>query len=240
MAARKNRANTYEAMISAPKRPHQLPLDLAHRAASSRDDIVPSVSIAPALHLIDNYPDWPSAVVVLVGPAGSGKTHLSRAWQDMTAAVSPQPGHLAAAALDLAERGPVLIDDADATPIDETGLFHLINAVRSSGTHLLMTANTSPASWPITLPDLASRLKAAAVVEVGAPDDMLLEGVLTKLFADRQVEVDPSVVQYLVKRMERSLESAGRLVAELDRLALARKSRITRALAAEAVGDRRD
>ncbi|MHB2265694.1 DnaA regulatory inactivator HdaA [Aliihoeflea sp. PC F10.4] len=217
------------------KSPQQLPFDLAHRAATSRDDIVPSVSIAPALHLIDHYPDWPAAVVVLVGPAGSGKTHLAHAWQDMTGAVSPRPGHLAAAALDLAEGGPVLIDDVDVGTIDETGLFHLINAVRSSGTHLLMTASTAPASWPITLPDLASRLKAASVVEIGAPDDMLLEGVLTKLFADRQVEVEPSVVQYVVKRMERSLEAAGLLVAELDRLALARKSRITRALAAEVV-----
>ncbi len=224
--------------MSAPKRPQQLPLDLAHRAASSRDDIVPSASIAPALHLIDHYPDWPAPVVVLVGPAGSGKTHLARVWQDMSAAVSPRPGHLAAAALDLAEHGPVVIDDADALPIDEAGLFHLINAVRSSGTHLLLTASTSPAAWPITLPDLASRLKAAAIVEIGAPDDMLLEGVLTKLFADRQVDVEPSVVQYVVKRMERSLEAAGKLVAELDRLALARKSRITRALAAEVVDDR--
>ncbi|MCO6392738.1 hypothetical protein GTW25_17070 [Aliihoeflea aestuarii] len=224
--------------MSAPKRPQQLPLDLAHRAASSRDDIVPSASIAPALHLIDHYPDWPAPVVVLVGPAGSGKTHLARVWQDMSAAVSPRPGHLAAAALDLAEHGPVVIDDADALPIDEAGLFHLINAVRSSGTHLLLTASTSPAAWPITLLDLASRLKAAAIVEIGAPDDMLLEGVLTKLFADRQVDVEPSVVQYVVKRMERSLEAAGKLVAELDRLALARKSRITRALAAEVVDDR--
>lgn len=220
------------------KRPQQLPLDLAHRAATSRDDIVPSLSIAPALHLIDHYPEWPAAIVVLVGPAGSGKTHLSRAWQDMAGAVLPRPGTIAGSALDLAERGPVLIDDADAMPIDETGLFHLINAVRASGTHLLMTASVRPASWPITLPDLASRLKAAAIVEIGAPDDMLLEGVLTKLFADRQVDVEPSVVQYVVKRMERSLEAAGALVAELDRLALARKSRITRALAADVVGDR--
>ncbi len=79
------------------------------------------------------------------------------------------------------------------------------------------------------------RLKAAATVEIHEPDDMLLAGVITKLFADRQVEVEPHVVQYLVRRIERSLATAMRVVERLDRAALEQKSRITRALAAEAV-----
>jgi chromosomal replication initiation ATPase DnaA len=67
---------------------------------------------------------------------------------------------------------------------------------------------------------------------------MLLAGVLTKLFADRQVDVDPAVIQYVVKRMERSFESANAVVERLDAAALARKSRITRALAAELLEER--
>ena len=87
----------------------------------------------------------------------------------------------------------------------------------------------------LKLPDLSSRLKAAATVEIGEPDDQLLAGVITKLFADRQVEVEPHVVQYLVRRIERSLSTAIRIVERLDRTALEQKSRITRALAVEAV-----
>lgn len=85
----------------------------------------------------------------------------------------------------------------------------------------------------MTLPDLASRLKAAATVEIDEPDDLLLAGVITKLFADRQIEVDPAVVQYLVRRIERSLSTAIGVVDRLDRAALEQKTRITRALAAD-------
>ena len=131
---------------------------------------------------------------------------------------------------------PALIDNADTASLDENGLFHLINEVRAAGSHLLLTARRFPSAWNVSLPDLASRLKAAATVEIHEPDDPLLTGVVTKLFSDRQVEVEPHVVQYLVRRIERSLATAMRVVERLDRVALEQQSRITRALAAEAIG----
>ena len=130
---------------------------------------------------------------------------------------------------------PVLVDDIDTGTLDQEGLFHLINAVRGGGSQLLLTARRFPAAWGATLPDLVSRLKAAATVEIHEPDDVLLAGVITKLFADRQVEVEPHVVQYLVRRIERSLATAMRVVERLDRLALEEKARITRSMAADAV-----
>lgn len=216
-------------------RPRQLPLDLAHAEGRSRDDLVVSVANADAVSLIDRWPDWPSPVVVLAGPAGSGKSHLGAIWCEATGArLLPSP-HFGPEAIDAALAGPVFIDDADAGKLDENGLFHVINAVRAAGNHLLLTSRRFPAAWGVRLPDLASRLKAAATVEIREPDDVLLAGVITKLFADRQVEVEPHVVQYLVRRIERSLSTAIRVVDRLDRAALEQKTRITRALAAETV-----
>lgn len=213
----------------------QLPLDLAHDEAKSRDDLVVGPSNAQAVALVDNWPDWPAPIAVLAGPAGSGKSHLAEVWREASNAAALAPGRLGPEAAEAAARGPVLIDDVDAGPIDETGLFHLINAVRQADTSLLMTARRFPAAWGVTLPDLASRLKAAATVEIHEPDDFLLAAVTTKLFADRQIEVEPHVVQFLVRRIERSLSSAIEAVARLDRAALERKTRITRALAAQVV-----
>eukprot|EP01034_Spumella_vulgaris_P008352 gene8352-10629_t len=96
-----------------------------------------------------------------------------------------------------------------------------------------MTSRLWPMSWPVALPDLRSRLKAATVVEIGEPDDELLTQVLIKLFADRQLLIDERLVGYIVQRMERSLEAAQTIVERIDRLALARGVRLTRSLAAE-------
>jgi chromosomal replication initiation ATPase DnaA len=213
--------------------PRQLPLDLSHQVGRSRDDLVVSAANADAAALIDRWPDWPSPVVVLAGPPGAGKTHLAEIWRAQAGADSVPAGRLGADAVAAASLRPVLVEDADAGRLDENGLFHLINAVRAAGTGLLLTARRFPAAWGVRLPDLASRLKAAATVEIHEPDDLLLAGVITKLFADRQVEVEPHVVQFLVRRIERSLATAIRVVDRLDRAALEQKSRITRTLAAQ-------
>src|SRR5690606_27113446 len=152
--------------------------------------------------LVDNWPDWPSPVVVLAGPTGSGKTHLAAIWRERADALQIDARRIGDSAA-LAGFRPVLIDDVDAAAIDQAALFHLINAVRGAGSHLLLTARRFPGAWSVTLPDLASRLKAAATVEIHEPDDLLLAGVITKLFADRQIEVEPHVVQYLARRIER-------------------------------------
>jgi chromosomal replication initiation ATPase DnaA len=171
---------------------------------------------------------------VLAGPAGSGKSHLASIWAANANAVFTEPSEITDRLADAGLAYPVVIDDADVE-LDENGLFHLINAARAAGTHVLLTSRLFPLAWGVRLPDLASRLKAAATVEILEPDDLLLAAVITKLFADRQVEVEPHVVQFLVRRIERSLSTAIDVVDRLDRIALEQKTRITRAMAAETI-----
>lgn len=217
----------------------QLPLELRHDPATSRDDLLVAGPLAAAVELVDRWPEWPSPVVVLVGPAGSGKSHLAGIWSEKAEALSivPRSGD---GSPKLAETSAVLFEDADRTDFDDAQLFHVINSVRQHGSTLLMTARTWPGMWPATLPDLKSRLKATTVVEIGEPDEALLSQVIVKLFADRQLQVEPRLVDYIVQRMERSMQAAQQIVDRVDFLALARGSRITRSLVQEVLEDYHD
>jgi chromosomal replication initiation ATPase DnaA len=216
--------------------PRQLVLDLAHRQALGEEDFLVSSSNAAAVELIDRWPAWPHPVCVVLGPQGSGKSHLANVWRLRSSA-----GLLAASALDeravaaLPEGGALALEDLDREPIDERALFHLINRARESGLSVLLTSRTAPGDLEVAVPDLRSRLRALPVVEVHAPDEALLKAVLVKLFADRQLNVDPAVIEFVSVRMERSMAAAARVVGAVDRLALATHRKVTRPLAAEAL-----
>lgn len=223
---------------SSMNEPRQLPLDLAPNVALGRDDLVVAPSNATAVAIIERWPEWPSPVVILAGPAGAGKTHLASIWREKAHARQVPVQQLGEpSAREAASHHSILIDSIDSVPIDEVGLFHLINSVRQAGTSMLLVAQRFPAAWGVTLPDLQSRLKAASTVEINEPDDDLLAAVVLKLFSDRQVEVEPHIVQFLVRRMERSLSAANIVVSAIDRVALERKTRVTRSLVTEVMAD---
>jgi len=213
----------------------QLPLDLPHREALGREDFLIANANEAAVAFVDRWPHWPFHTAVLVGPAGAGKTHLAQVWCARSHARMAEAETLREEDVPLlAERKAVLLENIDRLPpTAEPALFHLINQIKEVGGHLLMTARVSPAHLDITLPDLQSRLRAALVAEIGAPDDMLLSAVLQKLFNDRQLMASEAVLTYLTAHMDRSVAAAQKLVAEIDRAALAGKRRITVPLVAE-------
>jgi chromosomal replication initiation ATPase DnaA len=108
---------------------------------------------------------------------------------------------------------------------------------REQGGWLLLTARSAPSGWPLKLADLASRLRAAPSVHLGPPDDLLLRAVLVKLFADRQLNVDVTVLDYVCRRIERSLAAVAEFVQRLDREALEEGRAISRNLAGKVLAD---
>ena len=214
----------------------QLAFDLPTPEAFRREDFFVSPANATALAALDGWRDWPGGKMLLVGPHGSGKTHLAHLWAAGAGAVLIPAADLAQADLPaLSAHGAVAVEDAEAVagqPQAEAAFFHLHNLVTQAG-NLLVTATRPPRDWGLTLPDLASRLQAAPLTRLDAPDDALLSAVLIKLFADRQIAVPPTLIPYLVLRMERSIGAARALVTALDARALAMGRPITRQLAAD-------
>lgn len=212
----------------------QLVLDLPIRSARGRADFFVSPANAAAVAATEAAL-WPNGRLVIVGPEGAGKSHLAHVWADragadIRSALAPGEGPSAV----------LVVEDLDAiagNPAVEEVLFHRLNAVTLGGGRVLMTARAAPAQMSFALPDLASRLTASGLARIDRPDDALLSAVLVKLFLDRQVQVAPEVVGYMVARMARSLAEAGRLVAALDDASLSERRAITRPFAA-AVMDR--
>ena len=206
----------------------QLLLDFEHEASSGLDDFLPAACNREALAWLERWPDWPAPALVLHGPPGCGKSHLARIWAAQSGARRLDTAALPRLETDLP--GAVLLDPAE--PIaDETALLQLYNRLREQRGSLLLTARRPVAAWSIRLPDLASRLRAAPAVAIGAPDDDLLAALLVKLFDDRQVTVAEDVIGYAIRRMERSFAAARTLVEALDRRSLQSQRPVTVALA---------
>ncbi|SFJ52750.1 chromosomal replication initiator DnaA [Jannaschia pohangensis] len=199
----------------------QLSIALPRLDACGREDFMVSTSNAAAMALIERFPDWPGSRLALIGPEGCGKSHLAAIW-------AQEVGATRVAAVDLREedapdlaQAPVLVEDADRGGND-AALFHLWNACVGGGRGLLLTGRAAPSEWRAELPDLRSRFASLTPARIDDPDDALLSVVLLKLFADRQLQVKPALIGYLLSRMERSFAAAQDVVDRLDRESLAR------------------
>ncbi len=221
--------------ISPP--PRQLALALDHAESYAREDFLAGPSNQAALALVDAWPDWPARAIALIGPEGSGKTHLATIWASAAGARVVSAHGLGDVDPRVAlATGALVVEDAHGVN-DERALFHLINMAREDGAFLLLTARTTPSLWPAAVADLMSRLRAMPVVAMQAPDDALLRGVIVKLAADRQLQLDEGVVGYLSNHIERSFAAARAAVTALDREALRQGRSPSRVLAAELFRD---
>lgn len=209
----------------------QLAFDLSKRPAFDAANFFVSRSNAQAWAMVTGPALWPAGKLCLVGPAGSGKSHLAHIWAHGAEAIYLPARDIAAFPRPATALSLVVEDMETLPPTAEEPLFHLHNHIHATGGRLLLTADRPPSRWQIALPDLASRMQATALVQIGDPDDELLFAVIAKHFADRQLSPEPDLIPWLVTRIERSFTAAGQAVAALDAAALAQGRDITRAFA---------
>ncbi len=214
--------------------PRQLAFALPHAESLTRDDFLEGPANSAGLALVDSWPDWPNRTMLLVGPEGSGKSHLAAIWAEQAGARSTTAHALISAAVPGAlATGALVVEDLKSSEFDERALFHLLNLAREDEASVLITAREPPSAFEVELRDLRSRLRALPTVSLLPPDDQLFRALIVKFCADRQMAVDETVVGYLANRIERSFVAARRAVELLDTEALRLGRPITRALAAE-------
>jgi chromosomal replication initiation ATPase DnaA len=214
-------------------------LALPHAESLTRDNFLEGPGNEAGLALIDGWPDWPNRTMLLVGPEGSGKSHLAAIWAERSGARSTSAHTLTAAEVPAAlATGALVVEDLKPGDFDERAMFHLLNLAREDQAFVLMTARIPPSAFEVELRDLRSRLRAVPAVSLLPPDDLLFRSLIVKLCADRQLTVDEALVSYLTNRIERSYAAARRAVEQLDTEALRLGRPVTRALAAEVLRQR--
>ena len=212
----------------------QLPLDLQFLTTGGRDDFIVTDCNRVAAEWIDRWPDWPGQyrALNLVGAAASGKSHLAAVWRNVSdAAILTSVDD---AEVSHQDKQNFVIDNPEpGVRWNEEGLFHLFNLCADTGGSLLFLTREPLAQMMWQLPDLASRFRSCNMTRLEAPDDALLRALLEKYFADRQLVVDASVLDYMVARMERSFVAVQTIAAAMDRASLAQRRNLTMPLARE-------
>jgi chromosomal replication initiation ATPase DnaA len=220
--------------VAASVHPRQLALALPHAESLTRDNFLEGPANEAGLALVESWPDWPNRIMLLVGPEGSGKSHLASIWAERSGARSTSAHALTAAAVPGAlATGALVVEDLKRGDFDERAMFHLMNLAREDEAYVLMTARIAPSAFEVELRDLRSRLRAVPAVSLLPPDDLLFRSLIVKFCADRQLSVDEAVVSYLSTRIERSYAAVRQAVELLDTEALRLGRPVTRALAAE-------
>ncbi|HVV65694.1 MAG TPA: hypothetical protein VHC42_09500 [Rhizomicrobium sp.] len=213
----------------------QLVLPLVTNAALGREDFIVGPANAEAAAFIDRYPDWPSSVAAIFGPAGSGKSHLAAAW-----AASAGAAIVDAAALDAATAGgdwpAIAIENVDAAEPELGRDANLFTALER-GAPVLLTGRTEPLRWRATMPDLASRYRAMLCFALWEPDEALLGSLARKLFADRQLSVPDAVVTQMLLSLERSPAAIRDFIARADVRALSERRPVSLGLVREMLRD---
>lgn len=214
--------------------PRQLVLALDHSVSFAAEDFLQGPSNEAALTLIERWPDWPDRVVAMIGPEGSGKSHLASIWAEVTGARILSAKLLSITDLPAAfVTGALVLEDLEFAGLDERSLFHFLNLAREQRAFVLITSRSPLSTFPVTIRDLASRMRVLPSVTLTSPDDALLRALMVKLAADRQIALDETLVNYLANRIERSFAAARAAVNRLDEEAMRQHRPVTRALAAE-------
>ncbi|TDT75015.1 DnaA protein [Litoreibacter halocynthiae] len=216
----------------------QLTFSLPAKEALGREDYFVSGANALAVAAVENWLNWPLNKLVLVGPTGSGKTHLAMVWAHETGARIAR-----ADALDdpvALAQGPLVIEDLHLIAGDrtaETQAFHMHNLMQEAGQPMLVTSARAPARIEFALPDLRSRMEGTSIATLEALDDALLMALVMKMFSDRQIALKPDLLNYILPRLPRSFDAVRGFVETMDARALAEKRPIGKGLARDVLAE---
>ena len=205
----------------------QLILDLRSIPSMGRNDYFVSDVNKEAVTWLDAWPNWTTFGFIVCGPLGSGKSHLAQVLKTLSHGYIIEAKDVSDQNIDqLSEKKCLIIENIELLT-SETLLFHLYNMLLENKNNLMITSKLTMSQISFELPDLKSRLLSLPQVNLGFPDDRLLKNLLIKQFLDKGILVEMDVIDYLIKRIDRSFEAISKLVSKIDFKSLEKAKKIT-------------
>jgi len=205
----------------------QLILDLRTIPSMGREDYYVSKSNEEAVKWVDKWPEWLTFGFVVVGPSGAGKSHLANVLKYFSRGILIKNSDIRDKnIMELSDNSCLILEDID-TNLSEINLLHLFNFLLENNSKIMITSKIPIKKLNISLADLRSRLSSLPQVNLGLPDDKLISRVIIKQFTDKGVKVDMEVVNYLLKRVDRSFSSINNIVSMVNMASIQSARKIT-------------
>ena len=201
------------------------------------EDFYVSKSNKFAFELVNSWPKWEKNFLNLIGERYSGKTHLVNVFLKKFKGIKLEANKITNKDLkDIKIYENIVLENLDKQ-IDENLIYSLINLIDQDNKFLIITSQKPIVEIDFNLDDLKSRSKNFLLSNIKKPDDDLIFALILKHLSDRQIYIDKKLIDFIIKRIERSYGKIYEFIYKIDEISLKRKKSIDFKIIKEALGE---
>ena len=216
---------------------NQLILDFDYEQNFKDQDFYVSKSNEYVFKLLNDWPKWEKNFINLIGEKYSGKTHLVNIFLDKFKGIKIEASNIDNSFLKkIKAYENIILENFDAQ-IDEKLFYTLLNIIDQDNKYLIVTSEKSIVSYLFKLDDLNSRSKNFLLSTINKPEDDLMFALILKNLSDRQISIEKKLIDFIIKRIDRSYGKIFDFIYKIDDISLKRKKPIDFKIIKEALGE---
>ena len=205
---------------------NQLLLNFNHKQNFNYSDFYVSKSNYYAFQLIEKWPKWEKNILNIYGEKFSGKSHLSSIFLDKNKGIKVTEKEIDEEIFKKFKLFENIIIDNYKNVCDEKLMYSIFNLVDQDNKYLIINSISPINEINFKLNDLKSRSKNCLFAKIDNPDDELMFAIILKNFSDRQIQVDKKLIDFIIKRIDRSYGKIADFIYKVDELSLKKKKAI--------------
>ena len=205
---------------------NQLLLNFKHKQNFNYDDFYVSKSNYYAFKLIEKWPKWEKNILNIYGEKFSGKTHLANIFLNKNKGIKVNENEINEEVFKKFKLHENIVIDNYDCKCDEKLMYTIFNLIDQDNKYLIINSMEPINKINFKLNDLKSRSKNCLFAKIDYPDDELMFAIILKNFSDRQIQVDKKLIDFIIKRIDRSYGKIVDFIYKVDELSLKKKKAI--------------